>query len=80
MNRKGYMLIEIILASAIAFGIAIFMFLLVVKVKNRNDDMFVETQVATDQAIISLLEAMPHVETLNYTNGKSYIEDLKSEK
>ena len=31
----------------------------------------------TDKAIIALLEAMPHVETLNYTNGKSYIEDLR---
>ena len=53
MNRKGYLLIEIILASAIAFGIAIFIFELTIKVKNRNDDLFVETQMATDQAIIS---------------------------
>lgn len=34
----------------------------------------------TDTAIIALLEAMPHVETLNYTNGKNYIEDLKTTK
>ena len=34
----------------------------------------------TDKAIIALLEAMPHVETLNYTNGKNYIEDLKAAK
>ena len=53
MNKKGYLLIEIILASAIAFGIAIFIFELTIKVKNRNDDLFVETQMATDQAIIS---------------------------
>ena len=27
---------------------------------------------------IALLEAMPQVETLNVSNGKSYIEDLKT--
>lgn len=32
----------------------------------------------TDTAIIALLEAMPQVETLNVSNGKSYIEDLKT--
>lgn len=30
----------------------------------------------TDKAIIALLDAMPQVETLNYSNGKSYKEDL----
>ena len=51
-NRKGYMLVEIVLASAIAFGIAAYMINITIKVKNKNDDMLVEMQAATDRAII----------------------------
>ena len=53
MNRKCYMLVEIILASVIAFGIAYFLINLTIKLKNKNDDMFVETLVETDRAIIT---------------------------
>ena len=52
LNNKGYMLVEIILAFAIAMGIAYFMFELIIKMKNKNDDLLVKTLVATDQAII----------------------------
>ena len=34
------------------------------------------TNLETDEAIIRLLTAMPEVETLNLTNGKTYIEDI----
>jgi deoxycytidylate deaminase len=34
------------------------------------------TNVETDEAVIRLLSAMPEVETLNITNGKTYIEDI----
>lgn len=34
------------------------------------------TNVETDEAIIRLLASMPHVETLNLSNGKTYIEDI----
>ena len=30
----------------------------------------------TDKAIIALLDAMPHVEAINYTTGKTYKEEL----
>ena len=36
------------------------------------------TSVETDEAIIRLLASMPSVETLNITNGKTYIEDILS--
>ena len=51
-NNRGYVLVEIILASVIAFGIAYYMLDLTVKLKNKNDDLLVETLVKTDQAII----------------------------
>lgn len=53
LNNKGYMLVEIILASVIAFGVAYFITNLTIKLKNKNDDMLVETQVMTDRAIIT---------------------------
>ena len=52
-NNKGYMLVEIILASAIAFGIAYFIIDLTIKLKNKNDDLMVETLMNTDKTIIT---------------------------
>lgn len=34
------------------------------------------TNVETDEAIIRLLTSMPRVETLNLSNGKTYVEDI----
>ena len=34
------------------------------------------TTIDTDEAIVRLLASMPHVETLNITNGKTYTQDL----
>ncbi len=34
------------------------------------------TNVETDEAVIRLLSSMPEVQTLNLTNGKTYIEDI----
>lgn len=53
LNNKGYMLVEIIFASVIAFGVAYFLLDLVIKLKNKNDDLFVDTLARTDQAIIT---------------------------
>ena len=53
LNNKGYMLVEIILASVIAFGVAYFILDLVIKLKNKNDGLFVDTLARTDQAIIT---------------------------
>lgn len=52
LNNKGYMLVEIILAMTLAMGVGYFLIELTLKVKNTNDDMFVESLVKTDQGII----------------------------
>lgn len=36
------------------------------------------TNVETDEAVVRLLTSMPKVETLNLSNGKTYIEDILS--
>jgi len=53
MNNKGYMLVEIILAFSICFALMYFLMDIVIKVKNKNDDLLVEATVKTDQAIIT---------------------------
>ena len=53
LNKKGYMLVEIILASALAFGLAFFIIDLVIRLKNKNDDLLVETLITTDKTIIT---------------------------
>lgn len=52
LNKKGYMLVEIILASVIAFGVGYFILQMVINLKNKNNDLLVETLTVTDQAII----------------------------
>ena len=52
LNNRGYLLVEIILASVLAMVIAYFMTDLTIKLKNKNDDLLVRTLVSTDQAII----------------------------
>lgn len=34
------------------------------------------TNIETDEAVVRLLAAMPEIETLNMTNGKTYIQDI----
>ena len=53
LNNKGYMLIEIIVASALAFGLAYFIIDLTIKLKNKNDDLLLTTQITTETTIVS---------------------------
>lgn len=52
LNNKGYMLVEIILASVIAFGIVYFIFDLTINLKNKNEDLMVIALTQTDKTII----------------------------
>ena len=51
-NNKGYMLIEVILASVMAIGVAAFLAGITIKLKNKNDDLLIKSLVSTDQGII----------------------------
>ena len=52
LNNKGYLLVEIILASALAIGMGYFITQITIKTKNKNDDLLVTSLVSTDQGII----------------------------
>lgn len=52
LNRRGYLTIEIILGSVIAFAIAFFLIEITVKMVSNNDDTFRDTIITTDNALI----------------------------
>ena len=71
LNKKGYMLVEIILASALAFGLAFFIIDLVIRLKNKNDDLLVENLITTDKTIITnKLMSYAKSETKNFDCNK----------
>ena len=71
LNKKGYMLVEIILASALAFGLAFFIIDLVIRLKNKNDDLLVEALITTDKTIITnKLMSYAKLETKNFDCNK----------
>ena len=78
LNRRGYMLIEIILASVLAFGMAYFMISMTIKLKNKNDDLLVETLVSTDQTIVmnAIMRELKGTDCTN-VNNKLKIQDKK---
>ena len=86
LNNKGYMLVEIILASAIAFGITYFIMDMTINLKNKNDDLLVETLTMTDQAIITnmIMEKIKEdpnefkCEDVNLVEGKSFVVGSKT--
>lgn len=53
LNNKGYLIVELILASVLAMTMAYFLLNLVVKLSKKNQDLYVETVLLTDKAIIT---------------------------
>lgn len=64
LNNKGYMLIEVILASVIAFVMAYFLIDITIKLINKNNDYYVEGTLLADRNIITK-EIMDDVNSRN---------------
>lgn len=52
LNRKGYITVEILLASIISAVIAVFLIELTVKLVSKTDDAYVDTLLTIDKALI----------------------------
>lgn len=52
LNRKGYLTVEVILASVVAATIAIFLMEITIKLVNITDDEYVSTDLMTEKALI----------------------------
>ena len=53
LNNKGYLLVEIIVASVLAMTIAYFLIDLTLNLKEKNDDVFVDTILVTDKMLMT---------------------------
>lgn len=52
LNNKGYITVEILIASIITVAIAVFLIELTVKLVSKTDDVYVDTILTTDKALI----------------------------
>lgn len=55
LNKKGYMLVEIIVAFSIAMAMLYFLMNIVIKMKDINEDFYVDTKLETDQLLMTKL-------------------------
>lgn len=53
LNRKGYMAVEIILASVVSITIAVFLISITVKLVSKTDDYYTDTIFVTDKALLT---------------------------
>ncbi len=53
LNRKGYLAVEIILASVVSITIAIFLINISVKLVNRTDNSYVDTIFVSDKTLLT---------------------------
>lgn len=67
LNKKGYMLVEIIVAFSLTFAILISLTNLLIKFKDTNTDLFYSTKYLKDKNIITR-NIMSDIEKLNITN------------
>jgi len=53
LNRKGYMLVEIIVSFVLAFSIAMYLLNLTIKFKDTNEDIYYSTRYLKDKNLIT---------------------------
>ena len=53
LNNKGYLIVEVILAGALTFAMAYFLINLTLKIRNRSDDVNVETVMLNDKTVVT---------------------------
>ncbi len=68
LNNKGYLAVEVILASVVAITIAVFLMEITVKLVNITDDAYVDTEIITDKTLI-IKNIKDHIEEDIKNNG-----------
>ncbi len=68
LNNKGYLAVEVILASVVAITIAVFLMEITVKLVNITDDAYVDTEIITDKTLI-IKNIKEHLEEDMKNNG-----------
>ena len=83
LNKKGYLAVEVILASVVAVSIAVFLIDLTVKMVNKTNDNYTNTLFFTDKALITNhlrkeikqdIQSNGGLNSANIKNGSCYLE------
>ena len=83
LNKKGYLAVEVILASVVAVSIAVFLIDLTVKMVNKTNDNYTNTLFLTDKALITNhlrkeikqdIQSNGGLNSANIKNGSCYLE------
>ena len=79
-NNRGYLIVELILASVLAMTVAYFLLNLVVKMSSKNQDLYVETALLTDKAIMTnlVMEDVNKYTLIRMNNSNLLINFIKS--
>lgn len=75
LNKKGYLAVEVILASVVAVSIAVFLIELTVKMVNKTNDNYTNTLFLTDKALITN-HLRKEIKQDIIQNGKSNINNI----
>ena len=76
LNNKGYLIVEVILAGVLTFSMAYFLINLTLKIRNRYDDVNVETVMLNDKTVITN-EIMGDVVNNEITNVENITNGIK---
>ena len=76
LNNKGYMLVEVIVASTILIIMAYFLMDITIKLVNKNNDYYLESILVTDKSLITK-EIMDDINSMNLT-GVNCLSELDS--
>lgn len=83
LNKKGYLAVEVILASVVAVSIAVFLIDLTVKMVNKTNDNYMNTLFLTEKALITNnlrkeikqdIQSNRGLKSANIENGSCYLE------
>ena len=75
LNNKGYMLVEIIIASVLAFSVAYYLLNLTYDFKDKNEDVYFSTATLSDKINITknIMNDLEEKEVVIINNGNNYV-------
>ena len=75
LNNKGYMLVEIIIASVLAFSVAYYLLNLTYDFKDKNEDVYFSTATLSDKINITknIMNDLEGKEVVIINNSNNYV-------
>ena len=76
LNKKGYMMIELVLSSVLAMSIAIYLLNLTIQFKNKNEDIYQSIIYSADKIEVTknIMNALENLTITDITKEENYID------